>query len=189
MATVNTLRAVHCGQNVTSIRFNTDCKYLLSSGYDDVIRLTDLRMGRQCQQYTQCRNRNTQNPPQQFQACFTYNDEHVVACSNVANRIFVYDTNLGHRITNFKDHATDSKNTIDYIACSPTEPAFMCSSSGDRKNRFYAPIKRLSAAEQQQLTVCVEEESPLSNRSQNSLQSQSSTRSHNFEEIPKNVDS
>ena len=33
MATVNTLRAPHCGKNVTSVRFNTDCKYLLSSGY------------------------------------------------------------------------------------------------------------------------------------------------------------
>merc|ERR1712083_619072 len=129
------------------------------------------------------------------QASFSYNDEHVVASSNVANGIFVYDTNSGHRITNFKDHATDSRNTIDYIACSPIEPAFMCSSSGDRKNRFYAPIKRLSAAEQQQLTVSVEEESPLSNRSQNSVQSQSSTRSHNngqimhFEQNQKNVDS
>ena len=115
--------------------------------------------------------------PQQFQACLTYNDEHVVAYSNVANRVFVYDTNSGHRIANFKDHATDSKNTIDYIACSPTESAFMCSTSNDFKNRFYAPIKRISAADE--LSVYVEEESPLSNRSLNSTQSQNSGRSQN----------
>ena len=147
--------------------------------YDDVIRLTDLRMGRECQQYLQCRNRVDVklDHPQQFQACFTYNDEHVVAYSNVANRIFVYDTNSGNRITNFKDHATDSRNTIDYIACSPTEPAFMCSTSNDHKNRFYAPIKRISAADE--LSVCVEEESPLSSRSLTSAQSQSSGRSQN----------
>ena len=166
MDCVNTLRQYHCGRDVTSIRFNTDSKYLLSAGGDDVIRLTDLRMGRQCQQYLQCRNRvEAARPRPLFQAVFSYNDEHVVACSNVANRIFVYDTNSGHRITNFKDHATDSRNTIDYIAASPTEPAFMCSSSSDCMNRFYAPIKRLSADE---LSSCVEDESPMSARSQNS---------------------
>jgi len=146
LSTLNTLRRAHSGRPVTSIRFSADCKYLLSSGYDDVLRLTDLRMGRECVRYRDCRNRVDAAQPQQFQGCFTFNDEHVVAYSNVANRIFVFDANSGHRIARFRDHAaSSSRNEIAYLATSPTEPAFMCSTTGDAKNWFFAPIKSISA--------------------------------------------
>merc|ERR1712176_998594 len=59
-------------------------------------------------------------------------------------RIFVYDTNSGQRIAEFKEHtAGDGGNRITFLATSPTEAAFMCASSNDNKNRFYATNKQI----------------------------------------------
>eukprot|EP01083_Nonionella_stella_P037853 103139_1 len=144
MNVVNILKKHHKSEAITSIRFSKDCKYLLSAGYDHTIRLCDLRVGKQCMQYKDCKSvkENTWYKPS---ACFTYNDEHVLTYSNVMNRIFVYDTNSGHKIYKFKDYqGNDNKNGITCLVASPTEPAFTCATSNDNKSRFYATIKQMA---------------------------------------------
>merc|ERR1712173_93212 len=144
MEVVNALHNAHGGKAVTSIQFSNNCKYLLSAGYDDVIRLIDLRVGKECNKYKNCKNEFKKGEICKNQACFSYNDEHIISYSNVSNRLFVYDTNSAQRITKFKEHTSgDSKNSITCVATSPTEPAFMCASSNDNKNRFYATIKEI----------------------------------------------
>merc|ERR1711933_125714 len=99
------------------------------------------RVGKECMSY---RNNKHEGEVRYHRACFSYNDEHIVSYSNDSNRIFVYDMNSGQRITKFKDHTNgDSKNSITYLATSPTESAFMCASANDNKHRFFATIKQI----------------------------------------------
>mmetsp|Transcript_11254 Transcript_11254/g.18070 ORF Transcript_11254/g.18070 Transcript_11254/m.18070 type:complete len:543 (+) Transcript_11254:70-1698(+) len=150
MKVVNVLKKWHRGKAVSSIEFSKDGKYLLSAGSDELIRLCDLRKGKQVRVYRGCSNESeSEKEKQQFtvQACFTFDDAHVLAYSNGNNRIFVYDTNTAHRITKFKQHAGSDaakSNVITYLAASPTETAFMCGTA-DNKSRFYATIKHLNA--------------------------------------------
>eukprot|EP01084_Bolivina_argentea_P275043 468952_1 len=153
LCVVNTLKKFHKNQSITSIRFSKNCKYLLSYGADNIIRLCDLRVGKECMNYRNNKqinkNKNIKenkenNNNLNGQACFTYNDEHILCYSQISNRIFVYDTNSGHRISKFKDHiSSNNDNYISYLATSPTEPAFMSASANDNKNRFYATIKQM----------------------------------------------
>ena len=105
-------------------------------------------MGKECINYKNYKNEqhtNNRGNVVKNQACFSYNDEHIVSYSHASNRIFVYDTNSGQRIAKFKDRTSgDNKDSvITYLATSPTEPAFMCASSNDNKNRFYATNKQI----------------------------------------------
>ena len=136
MEIVNRMNKMHNGLCITSLRLSSNDKYLLSAGYDDIIRLSDLRVGKQCMEYKGCKN----NKPHNIQCNFTYNDEHIIAYSNINKRIYIYDTNTGQKIKSFKDNIT-------YLATSTTEPAFMCASTLNNKTRFYATIKQLSSAD------------------------------------------
>lgn len=142
---VNRLRRAHGGAAVHSLRLSKEATYLLTAGDDAAARLHDLRVGRQCMRY-QLRERAQRG--NRVEACLSFNDEHVVWYSQAANRIVVFDTNSGARITKFKEHAHagDADNLISCLATSPTEPAFICASTKDCKTRFYATIKHMDGS-------------------------------------------
>ena len=99
MECVNCISKIHYGLKITCIRLSKNDKYLLSTGYDNSTKLTDLRVGRKCQEYNNCNNIKTHN----MQCNFTYNDEHIIVYSNQSKKIYIYDTNTGLKIKHFKD--------------------------------------------------------------------------------------
>ena len=138
---VNILSKCHKNKSIHSVEFSKITnKYLLSNGKDNIIRLWDLRNGKQLMEYLGCKQ-NICNA----QARFSYNDEHIISSTDYKNnaRIHIYDCNSGERIFKFRDH----KLPITYICVSSIEPAFM-SCGMDNKVRFYTVMEKANQSYQ-----------------------------------------
>ena len=135
MQCVNTLSKVHSNKSIHSIEFGKRTRrYLLSHGKDNIIRLWDLRNGKQVTKFLGVKQSIVRS-----QARFSHDDKHIITSTDYKNnaRILVYDCSTGERIFKFRDH----KMPVTWIEASPNEAAFITCGM-DCKVKFFAVMEK-----------------------------------------------
>ena len=132
---VNTIKNGHNGKNIISLRFNKNSKYLLSNGFDNIIKLWDLRNGKTSMEYRGCDSYNKINKNYlKMPGLLSHNDEHIIGYNYDTNKINVYDTNTGKKI--YKINKEFRSNYLTSLEISPTNASFVIATNDNRLKFF-----------------------------------------------------
>jgi len=127
---VNTIVNAHGGEEVCSIQFSRNRKYLLSIGKDSMIRIWDVTAGgRQLRRIFTGPAKRTEN---KLSACFSYNEEHIFSTDETTTAVSVWDTRTGESVQKLAGHT----GFVRSLASSPVAP-HLISCSDDHWARFW----------------------------------------------------
>jgi len=133
----NTIPQAHSGQEVCTVQFSRNRKYLLTGGKDCMVYLWDLSTGDKLLRLFTGAPQQTINK-HRLQCSFSYNEDFVLTSDEIANAGVVWDTRLGELVQRLTGH----NNVVRWIGVSPTEPHVMTCSE-DHRARFWVEEKSM----------------------------------------------
>jgi len=128
MTCFNTIKEAHTGCEVSTLQFSKNSQFLLSNGKDSLVKLWDMSTGKCIMNYVGAHVKGMR-----VNACFSWNDEHVLTCSPRTNAVYAFDTKTGNIICKLRE----SKSPIKWVSSSPVEAAIL-TGSHDCRAKFYA---------------------------------------------------
>jgi len=135
---INTITNAHGGQEVCTVQFSRNKKYLLTGGKDATLRIWDVGSGRELRRIFA----GTPKHPvwdNRLQVCFSFNEDFILSSDESNNACVVWDTRTGELVQRLTGH----NGVVRWISASPTDPhAMTC--SDDHRARFWVEETQLN---------------------------------------------